>query len=346
MNKFAKYLSIGLVLTLVSSNPVFAEPTEKQAGQKQNIEMSIEELDNKIEDTLGKIDVSKKEISKTEKEIVSTEKDLKSSENNIVKEQILFNKRMRVMYINGLEGYIEIMLSSNGFSDFISKVDVVKKIIDYDNKLITSLQGKKININKKKEELVKKRNEVIAIKKDKEEKLVKLNEDKEKQKKLIVQAKNEEKLYASKDSAQVNDAMKQVNSIRQAIPKINPSRGATLISDNAIIAYATNYLGTPYVWGGTSPNPGFDCSGFTQYVYEHFGILLGRTTYDQINNGYSVSRDSLQPGDLIFFGTYSNPHHMGMYIGNDSYIHAPHTGDVIKISTLGRDDYLTARRVK
>jgi len=72
----------------------------------------------------------------------------------------------------------------------------------------------------------------------------------------------------------------------------------------------------------------------------------GRNTFDQINNGVQVSRDNLQPGDLVFFGTFTNPHHMGMYVGNNNYIQAPHTGDVIKVSPLVRTDYVTARRVK
>ncbi|MBU3114850.1 C40 family peptidase, partial [Clostridium lacusfryxellense] len=86
--------------------------------------------------------------------------------------------------------------------------------------------------------------------------------------------------------------------------------------------------------------------GFTQYVYAHFGISVGRATFHQIKDGVQVSRDNLQAGDLVFFGTFANPHHMGIYVGDNNYIHAPHTGDVIKISPMGRKDYVTARRVK
>lgn len=103
------------------------------------------------------------------------------------------------------------------------------------------------------------------------------------------------------------------------------------ISNDNVVAYASNFLGTPYLWGGTTPSV-FDCSGFTQYVYRHFGISVGRTTYDQITDGVGVSRDQLQPGDLVFFGKNGNPTHMGMYVGNGAMIHAPHTGDVVKIS--------------
>ncbi|MBV4419305.1 C40 family peptidase [Clostridium tyrobutyricum] len=144
--------------------------------------------------------------------------------------------------------------------------------------------------------------------------------------------------------AKLNETLKQIEAIRKATPKYTPSRGAVPVSSNAVVAYASNFLGTPYLWGGTTP-AGFDCSGFTQYVYRHFGINLGRTTYNQIKDGYAVSRDELQPGDLVFYGQGGSPSHMGIYIGNGMYIHAPRTGDVVKISPYNRSDYITARRV-
>ena len=100
---------------------------------------------------------------------------------------------------------------------------------------------------------------------------------------------------------------------------------------NSIVEYAKTFLGTPYVWGGTTPS-GFDCSGFTQYVYNHFGISIPRVSEDQINCGTITSKPSA--GDLFF------PHtgHVGIYIGGGKVIHSPKTGDVIKISDAwGRD---------
>jgi len=92
-----------------------------------------------------------------------------------------------------------------------------------------------------------------------------------------------------------------------------PSRGDGQGSASAtnLINYAYQFLGIPYVWGGTTPS-GFDCSGFTSYVYRAFGYNIGRTTYDQINVGTPVSRDQLKPGDLVF----PNAGHVGIYIGN------------------------------
>ena len=123
-----------------------------------------------------------------------------------------------------------------------------------------------------------------------------------------------------------------------ASPTINTNVTQSSNADD-LISYAMRFIGVPYVWGGTTPN-GFDCSGFTQYVFSHAaGIGLGRTTYQQINNGREVSRENLQPGDLIF----PSDHHVGIYVGNGQMIHAPHTGDNVKIANVY--SFWRARRI-
>jgi NlpC/P60 family len=115
-----------------------------------------------------------------------------------------------------------------------------------------------------------------------------------------------------------------------------------MASGSDITELARKYLGTQYIWGGTTPS-GFDCSGLVQYVFGKNGVNLPRTTYNQIAVGASVSPDKLRPGDLVFFDTdksKSGPDHVGIYLGGGKFIHAPRPGSGVKISSLSDSYYM------
>ena len=98
-----------------------------------------------------------------------------------------------------------------------------------------------------------------------------------------------------------------------------------------VVQYAKRFIGVRYVYGGSSPRSGFDCSGFVRYVYAHFGVSLPHSSYAQFGDGRRVSRSSLRPGDLVFFDGVG---HVGMYVGNGRFIHAPHTGTDVQVTSL------------
>jgi cell wall-associated NlpC family hydrolase len=98
-----------------------------------------------------------------------------------------------------------------------------------------------------------------------------------------------------------------------------------------VVDYAKRFRGVRYVYGGTSPRSGFDCSGFVRFVYAHFGISLAHSSYAQFGDGHRVARSSLRPGDLVFFDGLG---HVGIYMGNGRFIHAPHTGTRVRVERL------------
>ena len=111
-----------------------------------------------------------------------------------------------------------------------------------------------------------------------------------------------------------------------------------------VVGYARHFLGVRYSYGGVSPRTGFDCSGFVRYVYGHFGISLPHSSFADLWRGRRVVRGHLRPGDLLFFDGAS---HVGIYVGRGRLIDAPHTGAVVRISTLHwYGGYSSARRLR
>lgn len=124
------------------------------------------------------------------------------------------------------------------------------------------------------------------------------------------------------------------------------------VNGQDIAAFAQQFKGTPYAWGGNDLKNGVDCSGLAVEVYKHFGLSLPRTTYDQIGVGKAVSMNNLQVGDLIFFDfdkSKGGPDHVGIYLGDGKFIHAPRPGKNVEVDDLKtgyyQDTFMGGRRV-
>ncbi len=140
---------------------------------------------------------------------------------------------------------------------------------------------------------------------------------------------------ASLPSRQQVDSRWQVD-----VPAIGSSQ-----QQSAILETATQYLGTPYKWAGASPSEGFDCSGFVYYVYSQHGFNMARTADKQFLQGQSIELNALEPGDMVFFETYTaGISHVGIYAGNDLFIHAPKTGRDVSYDSLASGYYQSRYR--
>lgn len=135
------------------------------------------------------------------------------------------------------------------------------------------------------------------------------------------------------------------------VQEVDPSVAAQSGKGQEIADYALQFVGYPYVYGGSSPK-GFDCSGFTSYVYKQFGYSINRTASNQLDNGYAVAKSDLQPGDLVMFcqyGSTKRASHVGIYIGNNKYVHSSTPGVGVIISDLSdmsiSSGYVGARRI-
>jgi len=315
-------------LTTVTSSgvPAFAEPV---ALSLEQVEQNIQECDSKIEYNMDKLNKYKEQILEKENDIKDNQNQLILAEKNVEEKDKQLSERLKGMQLNGgLETtpmqYLDVLFSSGDFLGAIKKAYLISQICTSDKNLISEAKESKQKLTEVEENIEK---ESIELQKNKDdvEKQIKESEDEKEQLLKYVQ-ENSEILSSGTDSV---------------IPVTLPSD----ISDKAkaIIEESEKYLRVPYLWGGESPT-GFDCSGLMQYVFNSQGIDIPRVSEDQQSAATTISMSEIKPGDLVF-NKASDSTHVGMYIGNEMYIQAPHTGDVIKISKLSTSNMKYVGRV-
>ncbi len=320
-------ISAVILLNFVSSTiPVSAAPNNLSINE---VIQNIQEYDSKIETNMDKLNKYKEQILEKENEIKANEEDVEIAKRNLEQKDELLSERLRNVHMDGgfevtpLK-YLEAFFTSGNIMDAVEKVQVISQMCKSDKKLVIEAKNAEQNLNDMQKK-IEKENEELQKNKDEIEKNIKELED---QKKQLV------------DYVQENSDI-LIDSTSSIIP-------ITLSSDisdeaRAIIKEAQKYLGIPYLWGGTTPD-GFDCSGLMQYVFNSQGIEIPRVSQDQQSFAEPINLSELKPGDLVF-NKPSNSTHVGLYIGDDKYLHAPHTGDVVKISTLSTSNMKYAGRV-
>jgi cell wall-associated NlpC family hydrolase len=284
----------------------------KDKSYIENIDSKKNELNNKVKS----LDDKKVQINKLNKEIQDNLKELDTKKKS---QQILANEAKSE--------------KSKFDSEYLSILerDAVKAqfdTIDNSNSSYSELQGAISQLVSIRDSQIK---SPIIVKE--------INDKVERGKVAAVKKKDEEARVASQIQTQTQTQTQASGSSSVGKKSNSPVAVPSVGKAQAVLSEAYKHLGKSYVWGATGPDT-FDCSGFTQYVYAHAtGIDISRTTYTQINVGQPVSQDQLQPGDLVF------PHtgHVGIYVGNGQMIHAPQTGDVVKVGPVY--NFYAARRI-
>ncbi|MGG1676338.1 NlpC/P60 family protein [Neobacillus sp. NRS-1170] len=382
IKKLLKYtVSAAVLASMIQVTPTFASPKDSQVtqgqidetkGQIDNFETKIQQLDDRISLSMEKSQKLNDDIKSQQGKIVDTEADIEEAKKSLDNHKKVYSERLKSIQLEGkqsLAAYAELLLSSQNLSEFLTRFTAISTIMESDTALLNGLNQKEQELKNAEQKLhneldkLKNSQAELAsaqkkIEQDKQEIAMELAAAKNKlqnqQDQLAEQkAKQEAERQAllaqqrAQQAQQVQQKAKPHTSVSKGTKSSTPASVAAIPSSSgdasAVIAYAKQFLGVPYVWGGTTPS-GFDCSGFTSYVFRNAaGINLPRVSRDQQNVGTRISPSQVQPGDLVFRG---NPaYHVGIYIGNGQYIHAPQTGDVVKIAKYDSSKFSSAARV-
>ncbi len=317
--------------------PAYAVPGAT-LDQARSVKAEIDRLDKKVEVAAERYNEAKAKHNKLIAEKNSAAKKLKKTQARMDVVQTHLSTRANNMYRQGPTGFLDVLLGAQSFEEFATTWDLLKGLNQSDAASVSELKQLRAEVRAAHKDLAAKERaaavQVAVMKKNKESIQAQLAQRKAKLSGLEAQIAA---LEAAEERARAARAPRFVRSNGGGKKFPPPTRAAR----SEVVSIAKRYLGAPYVWGAAGPNS-FDCSGFTMFVYRQVGVSLPHSSRAQIGCGQRVSRSDLAPGDLVFFG--SPIHHVGIYVGGGMYIHAPHTGDVVKISALDRGDYAGACR--
>ncbi|MBN2404114.1 MAG: C40 family peptidase [Coriobacteriia bacterium] len=324
-------LLVSTALVLALPGMAMATPTSEKQAEAAKVKAQVEELDAKVEIASDDYHEADSAYQAVTKKVKAAEEELAELTANQEKLQSHLDTRVESMYRSGPLGPLELLFGATTFEEFASTWDLLQLMNENDAGAVAELKQTRAEIAAVKVELKAQQAEAkdqLAIMTDRK---TAIEEQLAERKRVLAGLESEvAALQAAEEAKRV-----------ASIPK-GDYGDPTNAPRSEVVSIAKSKLGSRYVWGAAGPNT-FDCSGFTMWVYARVGVSLPHSSRAQIGYGQRVSRANLAAGDLVFFGT-SVIHHVGIYVGGGMYIHAPHTGDVVKISSLDRSDYAGACR--
>ncbi len=364
-SRTAPALLLGLVaalssVALLGAGAAPAEPSlsEKRA-QAQQVLSEIQSIDSELGLAAEAWNAANLKLDAIEAEQRANQKLLGLARKNLVAAHAALEARVVAIYTSGADATtLEVLLGATSLEDFLNRMDAVDRVSEQDARVLEQVQAFRDRVKQRRAELARARSNQARIVAEQASRRRAIEGRLAERRRLLssIRGQIEEIMAAERrrslQAAAATRARIQANPTAYAvdaettsapasesIPAAPPSR------HGGVVGIAMQFLGVPYKWGGESPS-GFDCSGLVVYVYRQIGISLPHYTGSLWGQGVPVSRSDLQPGDLVFFNGLG---HMGIYAGGGSFIHAPHTGDVVKISSLGDDwyarTYMGARRI-
>jgi peptidoglycan DL-endopeptidase CwlO len=321
----------------------------------------LQQLSDSLEVARSQYVAADRQLARIQRDLRDNRYELHVAKQNLTQSQRTIAKRLVTLYTSDQSSTMEVILGAKSLDDMMNRINSVKNVTQLDSSILEQVKTFRTAVKRHGDYLAHAhalQKHVVAqraaAKNTIESKIAA-------QRHLYASIKGEiSRLVAAEQARQLqmaHEAQARIAEERAAAAQQDTVVGVSAVTPSAdtvvapppthsgVANVALSQLNTPYVWAGAAPG-GFDCSGLVMWAYAQVGVSLPHSTYAQYGYGVPVSRDQLQPGDLVFFDGLG---HVGIYIGGGQFVHAPHTGDVVKISSMDESwyasTYVGARRI-
>jgi cell wall-associated NlpC family hydrolase len=317
-----------------------APPISAKQAEAQRVLAQLQQLDSAAQVASSRYQLATTKLQLVQQKLSENTQALGVARSNLAAAQAALAQRFAAIYTSqDSQSSLAVLLGAQSLDEFVNRLETMNTVTTQNSTLIQQVASYKQAIVRHRQLLHNAKRSAAQL----------VLERAAAKNAINAKLATEQRLYNSvrNEIAQLQAAQRasQLAAVRQSQVAVIAQRtqsdlgggfigGGNLPGDrySAAVGIAEQYLGVPYVWGGASPS-GFDCSGLVMYVYGQLGVSLPHYTVSQYNypNAVHPSRSELEPGDLVFFAGLG---HVGIYVGNNEFIHAPHTGAVVSIDSL------------
>ena len=351
----AFFLSIAALCAAASANAAPATVGTKQA-QAEQVLAQIQKIDDSLGAAVESYNLANVQLKTIESDQRENRLQLKLTRANLKVAQDSLAARLVSAYTSTQDNStLSVLLGATSLDDLLNRIEAVSSTSRQDASIVQQVTSFKAAIQRHRAELRKAHSEQRTIVAQKAAQKQRIESQLASRRQLLSSIKGQiARMRAAEEAQQRQLAAAARSRLAGGVPvpggigiSASTPEGSTVAPPNihgGVVGIAMQYLGVPYVWGGSTPR-GFDCSGLVSYVFAQIGVSVPHSSYSQFGMGTAISINDLQPGDLVFFAGAS---HVGIYIGGGQFIHAPHTGDVVKISSLSgyySSNFAGARRI-